>query len=328
MSIKSDAYSLCKTAWKSPLRDRIRTLIATLNQGQIGYLGRHQYVQALGYLMADKKRAELEKTGSLRIEPMGSNEVVLLSSLHKQLVLLNEKCVGAISPKIQQCIKAIDPYNRFNFQMPSDISGQDILDKDAVAVIAGSFSKHPAMDIAATSMSAATQHMTEDQYIQAVLNFDMNLMKAGVFKVPEDLAAVIYSQSKDSPSRMLVRQIAALTCIRASLSTLDQLVYQAVLNDKLPLLGDNNIIEIGNLSNNLVGRGLSVIYQPGQEAQFVSVWDLALVRVPSLHMASAQLWRVEAVHLEYSQDFGTSSEVKLREIDDNLNPYRALLQHM
>lgn len=329
MSIRSDAYSICKTVWNSPSRGRLKSLIGKLNASDFGYLARGQHAQILGFLIIDKKQTDLEKVlHPLRIVPLESEELVLLSKAHKQIVQLNIKCIATLSADLPQCVRAVDPYGRFEYEEPCGVPEGDILTAEAIEEMAASFHKHPAMKVALQSILPATRNMTESKYVESMLKFNEILIKAGVFKAPDDFTNIIFSQAKDSLQRTIARHIIALTCIRASLSTLDQLIYQAILNNKLPLLNENNIIEIGPVSNNLAGNGLSILYQPSAQLFIADICDLVLVKSEHLDMPLGQLWQVEGLHHEYSQEFGHTEELILREVDENLNPFGPLLEQI
>jgi len=329
MSIRSDAYDICKLIWDSPSREYLKSLLLKLQASEAGYLARGQRAQILSFLIIDQRKPELEKKlHPLHIVPLKDEERILLSNAHRQIVQLNKECIASLSPKLPQCIKSIDPYVKFGYeQLPVGVE-YDILTEKTIEKMAASFSKHPAIEVVLHSMLPDTTKMTEGKYAESVLTISETLFKAGVFDAPSDFQRILFSQAKDSIQRIIARHITALTCIQASLSVLDQLVYQAILSNKLPLLDKNNIIEIGQMSKNLVGNGLSLLYQPGEQLVMSNICDIVLVKSEALGLPLGQLWKVEAVHHEYSQEFGSSEELTLREVDENLNPFGHLLEHI
>ncbi len=328
MSVRSDAYSTCKYVWSSPSRERLKSVIGKLQASEFGYLARGQHAQILSFLVVDQKKTELEKKlQPLHIVPLEDEDRILLSKVHKQLVQLNMACIAPLSAELPQCVKAVDPYRKFKYELP-EVPDGDILSEEVFTKMTTSFLEHPAIKVFLQSLQSARIKMTEDNYIEAVSIFYETLIKAGVNDAPKDIINIMLGQGKNSLQRTIARHITALTCIRASLSVLDQLLYQAILSNKLPVLDENNIIDIGQMSNNLVGNGLSLLYQPGKQLFMANICDIVLIRSENLYLPLGQLWQVEAVHREYSQEYGSYEELALREIDENLNPFGHLLEPM
>ena len=94
-------------------------------------------------------------------------------------------------------------------------------------------------------------------------------------------------------------------------------------NKKLIALDDNNIIEIGDFVNHLVGGGINITCQP----QNLSNIDPTLILVRSSTMKyPIDLCRVEYAHFQSSNEFGDTLDFHLRTIDENLNPYHRLIE--
>lgn len=327
MSIRSDAYSICKHVWDSPSREHLKSVVRKLQASEFGYLAQGQHAQILSFLVIDQRKPELEKKLQLlRIIPLDDEDRILLSKAHKQILQLNMKCIAPLSAELPQCVKAVDPYHKFKYKL-SEVPDGDILSEEVLGKMAKSFNEHPAIKAAIQSVKAATIKMTEDEYIKAVSIFYETLIKAGAYDAPNHIINIMFSH-KDSLQRTIARHITALTCIQASLSVLDQLIYQAILNNKLPLLDKNNIIEIGQMSNNLVGNGLFLSYQPGEQLSTVNISDIVLVKIETPGLPLGELWQAQAVHREYSQEFGSCAELTLREVDENLNLFGHLLEHI
>jgi hypothetical protein len=111
--------------------------------------------------------------------------------------------------------------------------------------------------------------------------------------------------------------------VRASLDILNELIYQALWTNKLPVLDKNSIIKVGNLTSTFSGMGFTLKYQPNEKSGF---GDLGLILVKTtIHDREFDLCRAEKVNVQVSQDFGDTVDISLREIDENLNPYKGLL---
>lgn len=329
MSIRDDACQLCTMVMKSPSREQVGDFIRRLNGTELGYIARKLNAQALGYLLVDQDREKLENIPILgQIPPLDDQERQLLGGFHFQLVQLNKQCVSPLIAELHDCSKAIDPYNRFKYRTSIDTHEGDVLIQKAINGMATSFHKHPAISVALDSYKAFGHKITESKYTESVCQLTDKILKEGVFKAPNDLTQIIFTENPDTPYRLIARHLIALLCVRASLAILDQMVYQAMLSDRLLLLAEDNIINIEGPSQHLVGSGLSVIYQPDQLASFVNLFDLVIVKCMSSHIPIDKLCRVEGIHFEYSKEFGHTIKVDLRVIDENLNPFGSLLEHI
>lgn len=329
MNIRDDAYRLYTLVMKSPSREQVGDLIRRLNGTEFGYIARNHHAQILGYLMVDQERDKLEEAPfNLNIQLLNDFERKLMSAVHMQIVQLNEQCTVPVRDRLHNCAMAIDPFNKFQYNAPLDTPACNILSQDAIDAMAKSFHRHPAIIAALDSCALITNKVTESHYVASVLKFTEILIREGVFNTPKELTDIAFTQSKESQYRLVARHLIALMCIRDSLAILDQLIYKAMVSDRLPVLTEDNIIDIEGPSHHHAGSGLSLIYQPDQLASFVEVFDLVIVKCSSLQAPIDLLYRVERVRMEYSRDSGQTLEVALREIDENLNPYGSLLDHI
>jgi len=340
MSMQTDAYQLCKTVWSSSPRDQLRDLISAINtprdglgsqsdRSHLGYIARQLGAQLLGYLVVDRDRAKLEEaTFTGDIPQLSPQERRLLESTHRQILRLNSQCVEGLTKRLPKCATAVDPYTRFHYVLPDDTPKTQIFAPEAAHMIAASFREHPAVLLALETAEPFYEGITEGSYAEQVFKLTDGLLRAGVSRAPQGLGLLVTMESKDSPNRVVARHLGALICVRASIATLDQLIYQAILSNRLPILNDANMIEIRYRTKHLCGTGISVIYQPDEQAGIEDLLTLFLIRCPPYGIPATQLCQVETLHVEASLDFGETVEVGLREIDHNLNPFGPLLDHL
>ncbi len=329
MSIKERAYGMCKDVRASLSRPTLKAVLAGLDAGQFGYLARNQNIQFLGYLMVDKKRSAIENGPfPIQIPPLAQEDLSILETAHSELVLLNRRCISPLVDQLKLSEAIVDPYNRYEYSLPSGTADASFASAEATDAVVSSFKNHPALSIAIDSRLPQMSMVSKEQYVKSMLTFDEILNRVGVFHAPKELTDMMRGESHNSPGRIVTRHFIALVCIRASLSILDQMVFQAILRDKPAFFSEENVIAIKKSASNLVSRGLAITYQPTEETLFVQCTELVLVKLKGLGMESAELWRVEAIQSEFSQDFGEQITIDLRNVDDNLNPFAALLQFL
>lgn len=339
MSIRASAYEFCKAVMKASLRTELREIVDSLNRASggpenrtnrshFGYVARKQRAQFLGYLLVDQARDSLSRrTPGWPIPPLQGEERRLLAIAHGQILQVNQQCIAPLAEALPTRVKAVDPYSRFP-QVPfADAREVSFVDQRAVSAMANSFHEHPAIEIALQGIGLVQEQASEDEYAKAVFDLTECLLHKGPLDAPEQFTEIAYRDSASSPRRTIARQLAALMSIRSSLRTLDQLVYQAVLSDKLSLLSDDNVINIAGPIRHPAGQGIRVVYQPSEEAQLIEKMQLLLVKCSRPTAPLEELVRAESVEVEVSQGLGEAVTVEFRVINENLNPFGPTIKH-
>jgi hypothetical protein len=343
MSIRRDAYNLCKSIWSSPIRSQVQVLLQNLNtaseeqmrtgnhRASFGAASRQLRAQLMGYLVIDRDKERIAKDyPPLRwTQGLSDEERQLLIKIHKQFILLNSRCVSTLTQLVPECSSAIDPYFKFGYEISDEIEEVQLYDEEIAQALFHSFQSHPAIAIALESndkfkeATPETERPPINEIIQAVINLEQGLLNSGPLHSPEKLWKLSITHQPGSANRVLLEYIYALVCVRASLDILNELIYQALWTNKLPVLDKNSIIKVGNLTSTFSGMGFTLKYQPNEKSGF---GDLGLILVKTtIHDREFDLCRAEKVNVQVSQDFGDTVDISLREIDENLNPYKGLL---
>jgi hypothetical protein len=336
MSIQNSTYQLCKSVQKSEKRKVLANLIIALNFGKsshFGYMARnftkYPKLQILGYLLVDQHREKLEESHKIKLDSLEDDEVYLLMSAHKQLTELNRLCVSPLVEKIPEVKLAIDPYNIFPYDEKPFDKNYDLLDKQSIENLALTFHKHPAINIALETAEILNEEINEEHYFQDVGNFSQELLDATPFKSPEWLSEV-RRQRENNARKMHLRHMLALVSIRDSLANINQLIFQAILRDKLVIIDEDNIIDLSPTYNSDSGSAITVTCQTS-DAQFLipietPTWNVGiLVLLKGIYgYKDTQLGRIETSHTNI---FGESDTAKfeIRIIDENMNAFPGIL---
>jgi hypothetical protein len=327
MSILADVYQLCKHLKHHESREKIRALVRRLDSTNLGYLARKQSAQFLGYLAVDKKRDALADAHIPEPIPKLANEDIdLLTGAHALIVQVNQRCVASLEGPLQKFANAVDPYNRFQYALPDVTANLDTATSDAVNAVAKSFAGHPAIVSLLESKGGAMSKLSVDQCVSSVAQFYLAITRGGVFRSPQGIGELLFTKNASSPERLFLRDIVALTCIRASLGIVDQLAYQAFLLDRLSALTEENTIDIQGPASNLVCDGIKIVYQPDGNVFFLHPGEAVLTKYTLVQPLMDKLGQVHSSALDSSRDLGTTMEVHLRLTDDNLNPFASLLR--
>lgn len=326
MSIRDEAYGLCKAIGISPARKLVHDLILSLKNGMLEYYGHEEHAQFLGYLMVDQERARFaEGPHPLQIPPLKDEQRQLLAAIHNRIVQLNKQCVSPLVDALPLCAKAVDPYNLYDYKVPSEFIEIDLLKPEDTSSLVRSFHAHSQIATVIESSKAVSSDITEDGYKDDVLKMTNELYGEGPLKTSEWLDRIFHYESKTSPYRTFVRHLAALASIRESLRTLNQLIRQKISFDKLAKLDEDNIITHGPYV--LSTAGIPIVYQNAGYMFVAEKDDLILAKNMALTSRPLQLWRIEKLDPAIiAFPPGEPRYVELRAIDENLNPYGSLVR--
>lgn len=326
MSIRDDAYQLCRAVGNTSSRKRVAEIISSLDQGgDLGYYGHRQYAQILGYLAVEQKRTELmEGPFPKSIMTLQEEDRKLLEGIHNKLVSLNEQCVAPLTSAMPKCALAVNPYNHISYTPSSDVIESDLLPLEVIEAMASSFHNHPQIAKAIESSGIISEEFSPQEYAQRVIDMREEFIKAGACETPQWLTNTTLFQKEDSPQRTFIRHIAALVSVRESLGTLNQLIYQKILSDQLVELDDDHIIKMVGYGSN---GGIAIIYQNAGLLVLTEVSDLIYVNFRLWESQIKELCRVDYLE-DIMADFGEPQYVELRVVDENLNPYGRLLDRL
>ena len=329
MSIREEAELLCRAVRESPAREGLRDLLWGLNVSSDGRSGfglpaRRERAQVLGYLMVNQERAALEAAFPQNIPSLTEEELSLLAGTHREIVGLNRRCVSALVEALPHCNRAVDPYNRYQYDELLGEAG--LLREEEVARVADAFRRHPAAAAAVETAPGESAGLFADNFMQAVWQMEESLIEAGPHRTPEELWRAHTSEPEGSGLRRRLRHLGALLCVRDSLYNLDQLVYHAILGDGLFTLDDENLTHLSPISANLTGRGLLATYLPPRGIHLTECNDLVRVDCRFGDERLDWLCRVEAHCDEPSPSFGEGERMDLRTLDESLNSYGSLYQ--
>ena len=338
MSLRSDTYKLCKKVSSSRHRSEIKSLIWDLNhatedeiksgqhRSSFGFAARQIRAQALGYLVVNRDKDSLAKDyPPLRwTTGLTNDEVLLLAGTHQQLADLDQFCLKPLTENHPQFLPAVDPYHRYGYQFPDEVTEVELFSREEKEIISDSFMQHPAFKIIFDSMEVAQKSMLDDQLIKAVNGLEIKLLQAGPLHTPKDLSYLANIPEANAPERLTFRFFSALLCLRASIDILNELIFQAILVDKLPVFNNNNVLDYESVTAHLGGIGIAVLCQPDDIDMDIG---LVLVKDPTLTIP-VDLCRIEAIKVENSNELGDVAYVLVRLIDENLNPYGNLLKQI
>jgi len=258
------------------------------------------------------------------ISPLSDDERNTITGVHNAVIKLNKACVDPLLTQVPTCFKAVDPFSSRDYVPNSAIESSPVIPEDGIKELANSFYNHPAIGLA---LKTKGQGLNPDNYDRLVREF-VKTISSLKGDVPSrefygDLKG--YPGKALSPERMLSLHLLALFCIRASLDVLNQLVYQALVSNKLLALTRENVIEIGEGSIDMFGENIDASYLVDKHADTIYPFELILLKYKRLKYLNTEIFRV--MSLSHSLGEGVV-DVQLRPIDDNMNPHGRLLKRI
>lgn len=107
---------------------------------------------------------------------------------------------------------------------------------------------------------------------------------------------------------------------------INQILFQAILHDKLGVLDNDNVVSQKKHFANIIGRGISVEYVPTTSIGFAEPGEVLLLDMqPPAHPIHA-LCVLEELQMQMSQDSGLLNKASLRVLNESLCPYESLFE--
>jgi len=353
-SILQSAYQVCKAVQGVSARVEFQSIFNDItfskedapgrpspdDRSTLGYGGRRQACQLLGFLLVEQERERLLNDPLPKfVPPFKDEERTLFREAHEQILAFNRLCVRDVVARLPNTDVSLNPYSRMLTLHPHTTSfspDAGPLPFDALREAAEVFRAHPALQTILqqswTSPFPASNVPPAKDIAMGVYKLEEELRQAGAFQMPADLQKEFETEPVQSPVRWLHRHVIALANVRASLRVFNQMIYQALRTDRLPVLNSDNIIEVPRNTSHMVGHGLEVHYQPDDKIDILIEWgDIVLMKQlsdePSSSFAQDLLCEVAVPSFHFSNEWGTTGQLKMRVLDDHLCPYGNLYEH-
>lgn len=334
MSIKGECFNTAKKIWELELTSQVRKLLTDLNstsedksntlgdRSHLGYIARRQRAQFMGYLIVDYKRDYINEKSGDNIPNISDKEREILKRANFILSYINKKSVENITDAIPNLTSTLSIYS--NFEYPDyEYKIEELINVSDFLPLIESIKECEITKNILNSPREFACSIPSDSYLGASMEFNTRLQRKGVHEVPQDFVDLNFD--KNSPEFIARNLILSAMCLRQTLKNVATLLFQAFQIDRLPMLNENNIINIENYNSNLVGKGLTIAIQPNGVEILTDVEDLILYKFKFHQEQEEGICLVEGLSTSFSQDYGWVQKYKLRVLNDNLNPYFNLI---
>lgn len=329
MNLFQTADDLRKTIRQNPHIEQIKSIVLKLKSSSRG-LGNKIYPSPfIGMLLLDQEKikAFFKKSPIEEFNEWEETDKKLLFDIHKQMYLFNEMCIEPLKKEFPHTSYSVNPYLGLNeifgyygdieFPTLSDKFDEILFSKDEAMKIVSLFHKHPAFEVIFSNLSEIKNNGLQIHTNQAVLDVEKKLMNLGTRKH-------LYEDREERKNKdIFTRYILALVCLRDSLSNINQIIYQGVLQENLASLTRDDVIDY-TMSWTDSGAGIALMYLIRNADLFcMEPTDLIILNLENNGLEN-KLCRVEVQHTSFS--FGKPVYIDCRLIDNNMNSYYGLLR--
>ncbi|MEW5323697.1 hypothetical protein V2J23_16685 [Geobacillus thermoleovorans] len=348
MSILKIGYQLSKKILTSPKRDLIKSTIQEINlvddvETPVGEVinkvafgksirnnsAKKAKLQIYGYLLANHQRKKIEQEFNCVVPELSKEQIDLLTKLHRDMLLINKACISLLPGNLTHH-EVLDPYALYEsiISLPENYS-PFLFEEEDIQSIKTAFKTHKGFEIIRKipiNLLNELNKIDSKNLLEVIEEFKVRFHRAGVNRYPKDVEEAI-AEAKKNKTLIPTKYIFSLLCIRYSLRNLNQLIYQAYFQDKLPILNEDNIIDIKS-SSHFAGKGYLVTAQQLDGFWDIGPGDLIHLIDPLNGEKSPILCQVEGITLKVSKDFGMTYDFKLRALNEDLNPFYGIFDDL
>lgn len=271
-------------------------------------------------------RDKLFKNHPFPIPNLANDERLLLASAHENLLALNKECIDAVMKKgLSTSIgHALDPYGDENYISMDHAARVKLFSEGDIRLTKDAYLLNPAIDAAKDALIALKRSeppFDVKQWTEFTKVLEEQLLRVGPMDNPDIVEEATNAGRQNEGFKQWLRLSVSCLSLKASLTSLDQLVFQAIKQDKLALLNEENIIEIRGGGFNLVTRNHQIVYQLSPQAGFIEPKEVVLIKCSVNGMNINSLCKTGSTKISMSADLGNYMEAEFWELDDFLNPY-------
>lgn len=328
-TLKDAAYQLCKSVVAAPQREEVRATIQTLTRApadpkspmSVGHTARQQHAQFYGYLVVDDYR---ETALPFTLSPLLDDERRVLSRGQAAVMSLNDACIASILQAAPNCASAVHPYAHLKPLRTPVVAAPTLFSEDALRAVVSAFSETRAVRAIVETHVDIRAKLAPDQCLGMVERLVNDVETAGALSAPKDLSDMCRKLSPNSGEAALAQYWFGMSSVRGMLQALDQMVYQATLQDRIQRLNEDTVFGVRGPSRHAVATGYSVDCQPDGGQITIGPGDVLLLALDT-HEKTRALCLVNHVTINFDQELGYRMKVDMRELDADLNPYSGLM---
>lgn len=307
------------------VRNVITNLFATKSKEQI--INKRQILasscaqlhsQFYGFLIGFNQEASNLLTGeNISLEKYEKMEI------EKGHFLINSflmKALDDLENKIPGITFSLSPYSKFNqvkLENNFDSSLSVCIDK-----LVNSFKKTTVYSKVLNSLSIeAFSKMAKEDLYKLVLKGKHNLIDIDMKKVPSDVQRVKLTISQKKIADRIYVDLCNLVALKEMIALTCNELYLGILNSPLFIIDEEKLVNIVENCNNILYKFMDVIIDGFVTSKFNNdVGQIILFNFERESIKIKEFGQVRSISMNFSKDYGVSTEIVFCIVDDELNP--------
>ncbi len=331
MTLLEKSQHLFKVIREQPLLDEIREQVLTFKPKENGIGDKLYPMRLIGLLSQDPQKTDKVLSiivSNLVKEFLSWNEEKrnILLDINKQIFQLNELCIAPLTKELAHYSFVLNPYIQFldfleYYELNTSIDyKKHLFSPKEAEEIANVFYETPAFKYALSTLPELTSNPLLIHSQSAVVKLNEDLINAGT-RNDIDLFGILEEKKLNAYERHTI----SLLCIKDSLSNLNQLIYQAIIQDELTSVNIGDVFDYSIVWTES-GTGIAVKYLISRG----ELWGIELSDLVALNFDypgfDNSIGRIESHNSNIMSNnakgnFEDTVDIEARIIDENLNAY-------
>lgn len=327
--VKERIFSFSKEIMNDSNRSQILDLYNNLHKNKtttdhLGYYGRKQYKQFLGYLNINSQKDQINMNFPGEISGMDSLTYESFIYGHNYIRKINNLCLAPLLELLPAAYNIIDPY--WEIDPKNKFYSEVTLDNECLNKFVRSFQLSKPFKIIKNKLETipGLKDMKEQDMINGFYGMKERIKKFGLNNCPEELFEVVMKINQNTQTSLFSSVIFSLLYINSSLQCINQLLFQKFTSNKLTSLNENNISNIYNMGSN----SLSQTYELLTTEPVLFCGSILYLEIPDKHENIKDFCIIDELNISFSQEYGNEFKVGLRGTDGNFSYYGNLLSNI
>ena len=277
----------------------------------------HLHSQFYGYLIGFSRNNLDILGGSVSLE---KSEKLEIEKGHYLINSFLTKALDDLEKKISGITFSLSPYSKYK---PVELENNfDTSLGACIDDLVSSFKKTTIYNKILNSSSIQMfAKMPLDNLTQLVLKGKQELIDIDMKEVPSDLQRIKLTISKKNYADMMYVDLCNFVALKEMISITCNELYLGILNSPLFVINDDNLVNIIDNCSNTLYRFMDVIIDGCVMSKYNNdVGKIILFDFERKSIKIKEFGQVRSVSMNFSNDYGVSSEIKLCILDEELNP--------
>lgn len=340
-NFRTAVFNLCKKVSKCAETQKIKDLIHNLSvvvenseddpkvfkrppHGDLAYIGAHQKIQFLGYLFADEAVDDINKKEPFLATALDEDEREIIEAAHKTIRLFLDECLAEVKRKYPKIAILVDPYSQYRKPMDRG-NAKAFLSQIDLAECVEAFKQGKVYKKIITNEALYLFNGIKDPIVHQLVSAQNKQFSDDmdtVSKETEDFFKKLYTNPHFGVADVLMLYTSYCYALRKSLELAVQMLYEAILGLDMPVMNNDNIINLANHQNNIVYEKYVVLTQEvmlGFAGSGVGSMALLTCDLSETNHIK-EFGEMIAITVNLVGEFGSSSKVTMVTVDEELNP--------